>query len=135
MGTIGSISLIDSYNNDSIVVCNADLLTDVDYEDFYLDFINSKADLSVLTIPYNVAIPYGVLESDNGFIKEFKEKPNYIHDVNGGIYLIKKDALKELKELNKVDRFNNYTLLNISEWNKDLEDYINFKSTHTINRM
>lgn len=47
----------------------------------------------------------------------------------------KKDALKELKELNKVDRFNNYTLLNISEWNKDLEDYINFKSTHTINRM
>ncbi|MAO32073.1 MAG: nucleotidyltransferase [Crocinitomicaceae bacterium] len=96
MGTIGSISLIDSYNNDSIVVCNADLLTDVDYEDFYLDFINSKADLSVLTIPYNVAIPYGVLESDNGFIKEFKEKPNYVHDVNGGIYLIKKDALKEI---------------------------------------
>ncbi len=96
MGTIGAISLIESFHNDNIIVCNADLLTDVDYEDFFLDFINSKADVSVLTIPYKVAIPYGVLENSKGFIKEFKEKPNYIHDVNGGIYLIKKDVLKEI---------------------------------------
>jgi len=45
----------------------------------------------------------------------------------------KKDALKELKELNKVDSFNNYTLLNISEWNKDYEDYINFNQSKYYN--
>jgi len=96
MGTMGSVSLIKSFVNDYVIICNADLLTDVDYEDFFLDFIDSKADLSVLTIPYKTVIPYGVLENSNGFIKNFKEKPHYIHDVNGGIYLVKKELLNDI---------------------------------------
>lgn len=94
LGTIGSISLIDSFEKDAILLSNSDLLTNVDYEDFYVDFMESEADLSVVTIPYKVEIPYAVMEVSNGNISDFKEKPTYTYYSNGGIYLFKKEMLE-----------------------------------------
>ena len=34
LGTIGSIKFVDTFNNDTILVMNSDLLTNIDYEDF-----------------------------------------------------------------------------------------------------
>lgn len=75
---------------------NSDLLTDLDYEQLFLDFIEKNADFSVVTIPYQVSIPYAVLETDRGKIKSFKEKPTYTYYSNGGIYLMKKSVLKHI---------------------------------------
>lgn len=94
LGTIGSISLIDTFFNDYILVCNSDLLTNVDFEAFFIDFVDTNADLSVVTIPYNVDIPYAVLEVENGLISDFKEKPTYTYYSNGGIYLMKREMLQ-----------------------------------------
>lgn len=94
LGTIGSISLIDTFFNDYILLCNSDLLTNVDFEAFFLDFVDTNADLSVVTIPYNVDIPYAVLEVENGLISDFKEKPTYTYYSNGGIYLMKREMLQ-----------------------------------------
>jgi dTDP-glucose pyrophosphorylase len=94
LGTIGSISLIDTFYNDYILLCNSDLLTNVDFEAFFLDFVDTNADLSVVTIPYNVDIPYAVLEVENGLISDFKEKPTYTYYSNGGIYLMKREMLQ-----------------------------------------
>jgi dTDP-glucose pyrophosphorylase len=94
LGTIGAISKIDDLKHEDILVTNSDILTNLDYEQFYLDFKNSKADLSIACIPYNVNIPYAVVQKDdNGFIKSFKEKPTYTYYSNGGIYLMKKSVL------------------------------------------
>lgn len=93
LGTIGAISMIDNFKHDYILVSNSDLLTNLDYEHFFLDFINQDADFSVVTIPYQVAIPYAVLETDNNQVKNFKEKPTYTYYSNGGIYLMKKSVL------------------------------------------
>ena len=98
LGTIGAVSQIQNFKHDYILVTNSDLLTNVDYEEFYLDFINKDADFAVLTIPYQVAIPYAVLETDNGEIKNFKEKPTYTYYSNGGIYLMKKEMLKHIPQ-------------------------------------
>ena len=46
-----------------------------------------------------------------------------------------KEAKTEIKILNSVDSFNNYTLLNISKFNKDLEGYLQIESSNSINRM
>ena len=94
LGTIGAVSQIKNFENDYILVTNSDLLTNIDYEQFYLDFIKQGADLAVLTIPYEVSIPYAVLETINGAVKSFKEKPTYTYYSNGGIYLMKKIFLK-----------------------------------------
>jgi dTDP-glucose pyrophosphorylase len=93
LGTIGAVSKIDNFQHDYILVTNSDLLTNIDYELFFLDFIKQDADLAVLTIPYQVNIPYAVLETNNGTVKSFKEKPTYTYYSNGGIYLMKKKML------------------------------------------
>ena len=73
LGTIGAVSLINNFSHDYILVTNSDLLTNIDYEHFFLEFIKQDADLAVLTIPYQINIPYAVLETQNNFIKSFKE--------------------------------------------------------------
>lgn len=96
LGTIGAVSRIDNFEHESVLITNSDILTNIDYEHFYLDFIKQDADFSVVTIPYNVAIPYAVLETESGQIRSFKEKPTYTYYSNGGIYLMKKSVLEFL---------------------------------------
>jgi dTDP-glucose pyrophosphorylase/mRNA-degrading endonuclease RelE of RelBE toxin-antitoxin system len=93
LGTIGAVSKIDNFRHDYILVTNSDLLTNIDFEQFFLEFINQNADLAILTIPYNVSIPYAVLETHMGEVKSFKEKPTYTYFSNGGVYLMKKEML------------------------------------------
>jgi dTDP-glucose pyrophosphorylase len=94
LGTIGAVSNVSNFEHDYILVTNSDLLTTIDYENFFLDFINQEADFAVLTIPYQVNIPYAVLETKDGRIKSFKEKPTYTYYSNGGMYLMKKEVIK-----------------------------------------
>jgi dTDP-glucose pyrophosphorylase len=94
LGTIGAVSQINNFEHDYILVTNSDLLTTIDYENFFLDFIKQEADLSVLSIPYQVNIPYAVLETKNRNITSLKEKPTYNYFSNGGVYLLKKEVLK-----------------------------------------
>lgn len=96
LGTIGSVSKIDNFIHDYVLISNSDILTNLDYEAFYLDFIKQDADFSVVTIPYNVNIPYAVLETTNGHVIDFKEKPTYTYYSNGGIYLMKRSVLDHI---------------------------------------
>src|SRR5690606_2114402 len=68
--------------------------TNLNYEDLYLDELKHDAVMTVVTIPYQVSIPYAVLETEQNKIKSFKEKPTYTYYSNGGIYIIKRNALK-----------------------------------------
>lgn len=94
LGTIGAARKIESLNHDVVLVTNSDLLTDLDYEDFYLDFLEKDADLAIACIPYKVNIPYAVMETNGSQVTGFKEKPTYTHYSNGGIYLLKKELLE-----------------------------------------
>lgn len=94
LGTIGSISLVSAFKNDYILVMNSDLLTDINYLDFFETFKNAQVDLSVSTIPYYVDIPYAVLEMNKkNQVQALKEKPKFTYYSNAGIYLIKKEVL------------------------------------------
>lgn len=95
LGTIGSITLAESFKNNYILLMNSDLLTNVDYEDFFNEFIKSNADMAVAAVPYYVDVPYAVLETDSeDKVLSLKEKPRYIYYSNAGIYLFKKELLK-----------------------------------------
>lgn len=96
LGTLGSISLIDTIQTDAILVMNSDLLTNIDFEDFYAFFEDKKADMAVASIPYRVEIPYGVLETNGDQIINLKEKPSYTYYSNAGIYLIKTNMLSKI---------------------------------------
>lgn len=105
LGTIGSIKFIESFYNDTILVMNSDLFTNIDYEDFFLHFHKHDADMSVAAIPYNVSIPYGILDLNGRDILGLLEKPKYTYYANAGIYLIKRRVLEEIP----VDTFFNAT--------------------------
>jgi dTDP-glucose pyrophosphorylase len=93
MGTIGAVSKVENFSHDYILITNSDILTNLNYEQFFLDFVKSNADLGVVTIPYDVNIPYAVLEINDSSVTNFKEKPTYTYYSNGGIYLLKKSTL------------------------------------------
>ena len=90
------LSLITDFKHDYVLITNSDILTNIDYEHFFLDFINQNADMAIVTIPYNVNIPYAVLDTDDGQVLSFKEKPTFTYYSNGGIYLIKRHLLDHL---------------------------------------
>ena len=90
LGTIGAVSKINNFKHDYILVTNSDILTNLNYENFFVDFIKKDADMSVVTIPYDVEIPYAVMETKDDDVLSFIEKPTYTYYSNGGIYLIKK---------------------------------------------
>ena len=96
LGTIGSIKFVDTFYNDTVLVMNSDLFTNIDYEDFFLHFQMHDAEMSVAAVPYNISIELGILDLDGRNIKGLIEKPKYNYYANAGIYLIKKRALAEI---------------------------------------
>jgi len=96
LGTIGSVSKINNFIHDYVLVTNSDILTNLDYEDFFLSFKEEEADFAVVTIPYKVDVPYAVLETTNGHVMSFKEKPTYTYYSNGGIYLMKREVIDRI---------------------------------------
>ena len=96
LGTIGSVKFVERFYNDTVLVMNSDLFTNIDYEDFFLHFQQHNAEMSVAAIPYNVSIPYGILDLEGRNILGLLEKPKYTYYANAGIYLIKRKALDEI---------------------------------------
>jgi dTDP-glucose pyrophosphorylase len=106
LGTIGSLNIINDWKNDTILLMNSDLFTNINLESFYLHFKRYDADMSVAAMPYNVNIPYGIFEIENTReIKAIKEKPNYHYYANAGIYLFKRELLSLIPQ----DHFYNAT--------------------------
>lgn len=104
LGTIGSLSLVNDLMHEYTLVMNSDLLTNIDFEDFYETFIEQKADMQVAAIPYNVNVPYAVFElKDDMQIADLKEKPQYTYYSNAGIYLMKKELLRYIPLHKKFD--------------------------------
>ena len=98
LGTIGSVKFVKEFYNDTVLVMNSDLFTNIDYEDFFLHFHEHDAEMSVAAVPYNISIPYGILDLEGRNIKGLLEKPQYNHYANAGIYLIKRRALEEIPD-------------------------------------
>jgi dTDP-glucose pyrophosphorylase len=101
LGTIGALKLIPEFDKEVILVSNCDILTDVNFESFYIDFIESDADFSIISIPYNVDVPYALLDTNNGYVINLEEKPTKTYYANGGIYLMKKSMLEFIPD-NKI---------------------------------
>ena len=98
LGTIGSIKFVENFFNDTVLVMNSDLFTNINYEDFYLHFKEHDADMSVAAVPYDVSIPYGILDLEGRNILGLIEKPKYNYYANAGIYLIKRHVLDKIPE-------------------------------------
>ena len=98
-GTLGSATYVDQYGTSDILLMNSDLLTNIDFEDLFECYIKNDAEMVVASVPYEVSIPYGILETnDENVIQSLHEKPTYTYYSNAGIYIIKTSCLKEIPQ-------------------------------------
>lgn len=123
LGTVGAVSKIKEFKNEYVLITNSDIITNINYEDFLIDFIKKDADMSVVSIPYEIEVPYAVMKTENDLIKSFEEKPTYTYFSNGGIYLVKKHILDKIPK----NRFYDMTQLMQKVLNDNLK-LINYSS-------
>ncbi len=98
LGTIGSVSMIDNLKKEYLLIMNSDILTNLNYESFFDDMLKKNADFSLVTIPYNIDVPFAIMETCDEKVIGFQEKPTYTYNANAGIYLMKRKVLKEIPQ-------------------------------------
>jgi dTDP-glucose pyrophosphorylase len=106
LGTIGALGYVDAIGYEDILVMNSDLLTNIDFEDFYNFYKTNNAKMALASVPYHVTIPYAVLETNGHIISSFSEKPSFTYYSNGGIYMLKltlKEQFEKGKFFNATD--------------------------------
>ena len=103
LGTIGSLSLIDKWANRDVLVMNADVLTNIDFLDFYRHYISTNTEMSVATFNVRINIPYGILETTDDLVSSLVEKPSYTYYSNAGIYLLNKNMLRYIPKDKQYD--------------------------------
>lgn len=96
LGTIGALSLINQISNEDLLIMNSDLLTNIDFEDFYSYYIQSNTSMCIASIPYSINVPYAVLQTEDNRVLSFTEKPTYTYYSNAGIYFIKSSLKAEI---------------------------------------
>lgn len=101
MGTGGAIKKAEEYFDDTFIVFNSDILSDIDLSKM-IDFHKSKQALATIAVT-KVQDPskYGVIEYDSkGYATTFKEKPKLgetsSKSINAGIYIFEPVIFKEI---------------------------------------
>lgn len=94
LGTAGASALVTPNPAcTDFLVMNSDLLTTISLEDMYLRHHQEGNHITVAAIPYNVSVPYAVLQtSADGRITGLEEKPSMSYYANAGIYMISPQA-------------------------------------------
>ena len=93
LSTMGPLTLMDDLP-DNFLVMNGDVLTDLNFIDFYKHHIVNENSFTIASYKRKEKIDYGVLrkDKDNKLI-QFDEKPHYDFLVSMGIYMINRKVL------------------------------------------
>ncbi len=112
LGTIGALSKIEGVDTDYILLMNSDLLTNIEFDILHETIVKTNAEMVIAAIPYNVQIPYAVIEvSEENIVQKFKEKPQYTYFSNAGIYFFKKKCIEYIPKNQKFDATDLMTVL------------------------
>jgi len=103
LGTIGALGLLPDLAQPHVLVMNADLLTDAALEQMYAELLRQEADLLIGTVPYEVELPYAVLQTQAGRVVSLQEKPTYTYQTNAGIYFLRREQVAQVPRLRPCD--------------------------------
>ncbi len=102
LGTAGSLRLVADVD-EPLLVINGDILTSVDFADMLAFHRENRADMTIGVGQYDFEVPYGVVESDQGIVRQVREKPRYEFLVNAGIYLIEPSVRRYIPDDHRYD--------------------------------
>jgi NDP-sugar pyrophosphorylase family protein len=95
LGTAGALSIIPDLGG-TFIAMNGDVLTTLDYRALVEYHHEREAALTVAMHSQRVDITLGVIESQDGFITGYREKPTLHYDVSMGVYVYDERALRHL---------------------------------------
>lgn len=102
LGTAGPISLIPNLK-ETFLVMNGDLLTTIDYSAMWAYHKQRGAIATLASYCREVKIDLGVIESEDGWVKDYIEKPTYRYDVSTGIYIFEPRVLEFVERGQRLD--------------------------------
>lgn len=102
LGTAGGLRLMEP-PKETLLVMNGDILTDLDVQDMLEFHRGQGVDLTVAVRPYQVQVPFGVVECQGTTVWRLTEKPLLNFLVNAGIYLLEPVVYQHLPDGNPCD--------------------------------
>jgi NDP-sugar pyrophosphorylase family protein len=126
LGTAGSLSMIKNDQQYPILIVNADIVTNISFEDL-IDFHQAnKADLTAVLFNSYLESPYGRVTLHLNQITEIQEKPIYQEKIFAGITVINESIRKDIeknKSLHMTELIENALSRNKIVLGYELKDY------------
>lgn len=94
LGTVGALSLLRGALDDTFLMVNGDVLTDLNLNALLAAHRRHGNALTVATVRRTMQIDFGVLEDNRQQVTLFKEKPILSHLVSTGIYCMEPSILE-----------------------------------------
>jgi NDP-sugar pyrophosphorylase family protein len=95
LGTMGPLKLIHSLP-EHVLVMNGDILTDLPFGNFFNDHVSHGSAFTICSHERVEKIDYGVLDTENGMLTGFREKPVSTYEVSMGIYMVSRQAADKI---------------------------------------
>lgn len=87
LGTAGAVSKMRT--DDPFIVCNADIVADLDFDDLMAFHNLHEADATMAVALYQHQVPFGVVQTDEiGLVAGIREKPIENFTVAAGVYVL-----------------------------------------------
>jgi NDP-mannose synthase len=106
LGTVGPLALIQDLD-ESFLVMNGDVLTDLHYGELFADHLNSDAIATIATTRREVPVTLGVVECGDAVepdrLTGYLEKPQLRCEVSMGIYCFRPEVLRYIEPMVQLD--------------------------------
>ncbi len=94
LGTIGPLRLIKSELTESFLTLNGDLITDLNLSDFKTCHRQHGGLITVAVTEKVIKTDLGILETSDGLMTGFREKPTFKLEASTGIYCMEPEILE-----------------------------------------
>jgi NDP-sugar pyrophosphorylase family protein len=89
LGTCGPLTLLKGELTEPFILLNGDILTTVDFSQFYAFGDSRDTELTVATKKLRTPFNFGSVKSENDLITHVEEKPDLVMEIVAGIYYMK----------------------------------------------
>lgn len=94
LGTIGPLRMLRKSLNDTFLVVNGDVLTDLNIQALAAVHRQKKSIVTIASVYRSMKTDFGILDQVDGRLTQFKEKPVLNHLCSMGVYCMQPDVFE-----------------------------------------
>ena len=85
---------LKSYLSEPFILINGDILSNINLKKFYNFSLKLETALTAATVKIFTPFNFGIVSSENNFLKKINEKPKFENEILAGIYCVRPDIMK-----------------------------------------